>query len=198
MIPGMGTQFGEIRLAEIIRYDSFGNVTFRIDGKEFTCPMPLSWSGPNGEFIGGEPQPESRCLVVQTKGGNWYVLQLVHNRDIFRKNSNLKNLVKNGRAVMTVKSGTAVYVDPKEGVVAGDTLTKSIIDPGLKIISMNSDTMLEFNESKLYVSGVVKRDLLENTSRDLLSSTYNSNNYDKDLWRVGLDPKAKVSGSYLS
>ena len=98
---------------------------------------------------------------------------------------------------MTVKSGTAVYVDPKEGVVAGDTLTKSIIDPGLKIISMNSDTMLEFNASKLYVSGVVKRDLLENTSRDLLSSTYNSNNYDKDLWRVGLDPKAKVSGSSL-
>lgn len=200
-VPGMGTKFGEMREAEIIKYDLLGNITFRIDGdsspKEFTCPMPLSWAGPNGEFIGGAPPLNSRCLVQQAKGGRWYVISYIHTRNIFSRNSSLRNLVVNGRAVMAVNGGNSIYVDPTDGIISGNVKVISSVNPKLGIISDKSLSNFHFDESKMKISGPIKRDLAENTSRNLISSTYDSNNYDLGLWTIGLDPTSKTSISSI-
>ena len=209
-IPGMGVKFGEMCVAEIIAYDS-GNVRFRINGdnlsntsndvtkrsSEFTCPMPLSWAGPNGEFIGGVPALHSECLVQQAKGGNWYIVSYLHTKNIFKRNNTLQSLVSNGRAVMAVQGGNYLYVDPTDGVISGNVKTNTSVDPKLGIISDKSTSSFIFNENKMEISGPIKRDLSENTSRNLISSTYDSNKYDLGLWTIGLDPTAKTSFSSI-
>ncbi len=193
MSINMGSKFGLIRRATILKYNENGTVQIRLDSQggqeplqEYTVPMPLAWAGPNGEFMGGFPARGSSVIVKQSQGGQWFIESYIPSRGI---SSGLSALGE-GRAVMQVKGGNRLFVDPGQGVVAGSANEFLHADPQKHIISHNYKAEMAFTEASRFVNGVVKRDVKENSTRGIVGSALDSHIYDSSLTTIPMDPSS--------
>lgn len=195
----MGTKFGLTRRGTILKYNEDGTVLVGIDEvglqqapQTYTVPMPMAWAGPNGEFIGGFPVRGSSVTMRQAQGGQWFVDSFIPSRSVFTT-KNLMNSFRPGRALMQVQGGTRLFVDPNLGIQSGDSETFLHIDPNKDIISHNFKMDMSFTEASRSIDGVVKRDLIENSTRNILGSSLDSHIYDESLYTVGLDPTTSTA-----
>lgn len=190
----MPQQLGLQKRATILRYTQ-GNVVIGLDEpgtaqspQQFTVPMPLAWAGQNGEFIGGYPETGSSVTVSQSQGGQWFINSFVKSDFVF--DNGLMNALVPGRALMQVKGGYRLLVDPKLGIQMGDAENYLQADPKLDILSHTFDTSYAFTDAARSIESIIKRDLAENSTRGLVGSALTSHIYDNSLFKIGLDPTA--------
>lgn len=194
--PSMGSKFGNSRRATILKYNEDGTVLVGLDEvglqqtpQQFRIPMPLAWAGPDGEFMGGFPPKGSSIIVKQSQGGQWLIESYIPNRGVFTEKS-LMGVLRPGRAVMQVKGGNRIFVDPKSGVQAGNNSQYAHIDPSTEIFSHNFSADMKFTEGTRLVDGPVKRDIKENSNRGIIGSTLFSHIYDESLTTISMDSSA--------
>ena len=201
----LGTTVGMLRFATITKFNSNGTVRVSLDEgrgigspKEFDAPIPAAWEGPNGEFIGGYPQTGASIVVGQGKGGQWFVVGYVNSNDVFTSEfvssgNTLMSALRPGRALMQANSGNRIFADPKIGMQVGNAQEFVHIDPARGIFSHNIDAEMSFTESGREIRQIIKRDLSDNSSRNVLGSTLDSQRYDDQLRPVCMDPTAAES-----
>ncbi len=199
MLPLMGSKFGNTRRATILKYNNDGTVLIGLDEvglqqipTEFKVPMPLAWAGPGGEFIGGYPAKGSAVIVKQSQGGQWFIDSYIPNRGVFT-DQNLMNILRPGRAVIQVKNGNRVFVDPKIGTQIGNNDQYAHIDPQGEIFSHNFSADMSFTAGTRSIDGVIKRDIKENVNRGVIGSTLFSHVYDESLVNISMDPSSSTS-----
>lgn len=194
-----GSNFGNARRATILKYNNDGTVQVGLDeiglqqvDQQFNVPLPLSWTGPEGEFIGGFPARGSAVMVSQSQGGQWFIESYVPNRGVFTDQS-LVSVLKPGRAVIQVKGGNRLFVDPKIGIQIGDGDEYLHADPNRHIYSHNFNTSMAFTEASREIDSIIKRDVKENSTRGIIGSTLHSHIYDESLFTIAMDPSGAVS-----
>lgn len=197
--PLMGSKFGNSRRATILKYNNDGTVLVGLDEvglqqapQQFKIPMPLAWAGPDGEFLGGFPAKGSSVIVKQSQGGQWFIESYIPNRGVFT-DQGLMTVLRPGRAVMQAKGGNRVFVDPKDGVQAGDNNQYVHIDPNREIFSHNFSADMSFTEGTRSIDGLIKRDIRENSNRGIIGSTLFSHIYDETLVTISMDPSASLA-----
>ena len=193
----MPQQLGLQKRATILRYQR-GSVIIGLDEagsaqapQQFTVPMPLAWAGPNGEFMGGGPVIGSSVIVSQSQGGQWFIQSYIKSDFVFE--NGLMNALIPGRALIQVKNGYRIFVDPNIGIQIGDSENFIHADPNRDIFCHTFSAYHGFSDAARIVENTIKRDLSENSSRGILCSTLFSNIYDDSLYQVGLDPSAVSS-----
>lgn len=204
-----GSQIGLLRRATILKYNNDGTVLVALDEaglqqvpNQFKVPIPLAWSGPDGEFIGGFPRRGSSVVISQAHGGEWFIVSYIPSNTVFGDSNDisssssqddLMSVLRTGRAVIQVKDGNRIFVDPNIGTQIGKADNFIHINPVQNIISHNFESQMAFTEAYRSVNGVVKRDVAENSNRNVLGSTLDSQAYDNSLFTIGLDPSSIVS-----
>ena len=171
---------------------------------EIDVPIIGGWAGPNGEFSGGYPAIGSTVWCGQGQGGRWAALTFAPSNDVFGNKTtstttslqqNLMAALSPGRWVTQVKNNIRIIVDPKIGVQAGNPREYIQLDPGHDTYSNTFQQHLEFSNAARRISGVVKRDLVSNSNRNITGSALTSHIYDEALTPIGLDPKTRSAGS---
>src|SRR3990167_8840771 len=149
----MGSNFGNSRRATVLGYNNDGTVQIGLDeiglqqaDQKFNVPIPLAWTGPNGEFIGGFPSRGSAVIVNQSQGGQWFIQLYIPSRGVFTEQA-LMGALRPGRAVMQVRDGNRIFVDPKVGIQAGDNDQYIHADPVRQILSHNFSAGMSFTEA---------------------------------------------------
>jgi len=203
----LGVASGALRDATVLQDNGDGTMLIGIaDGdvggpkKKYNVPVPSAWMGKDGQFIGGFPIGGATVVVAQGAGGAWYVVSyLLSNNDISDTyNSSGKTKIpalKDGRALMQVRGGNRIFVDPTEGAQIGSSTNFVHANPNRNIVSHTFFEELAFTESSRSIFGIVKRDIKENSNRNVLGSTLTSHRYDEALSRVSLD-SAVSSGRF--
>lgn len=204
MYTKLGTKPGMLRDATIIRYNGDGTVRIALNEgpnpgvrHEYDVSIPSAWSGPNGEFIGGYPPPNSTVSAVQGQGGQWFIVDYINSRgnfdsDFLSVGTTRMEALKPGRALIQVSGGTRLFADPQIGIQAGNANNFIHINPIRNIISHNFEKQFSFTEAGFALSQVTRRDLVENSTRNILGSTLTSHSYENSLFSIGLDPTLKV------
>ncbi len=209
----LGSQIGLFRRATILKYNNDGTVLIGLDEaglhqppQNFIVPIPLSWSGPDGEFIGGYPRKGASVIASQAQGGQWFIVSYITSNNVFNDTNNLSfsstqnnlmGILKPGRAVIQVKNGNRLFVDPDIGTQIGNANNFIHINPKKNIISHNFNMDMSFTEGTRHINGVIKRDIIENANRNILGSTLDSQAYDDSLSVIGLDPTASISSTTI-
>lgn len=195
----IGSVYGLIRRATIRKYNGNGTVQIRLDERaasqpiqEYTVPMPILWSGPNGEFMGGFPPVGSSVTAKQSQGGQWFIENYLPNLGAFGDSLNT-SAIKPGRALIQVKGGTRLFVDPKDGINIGSAQSYVHADPNRGLLSHNYAMAMEFTQASRKINGIVLRDIVENSNRNVLGSTLSSHIYSDSLTPISMDPSASSS-----
>lgn len=203
----LGTKIGMMRTATIKRYNSDGTVRVGLDEgqlygpqNDFVASIPSTWMGPNGEFMGGHPSRGSSVVVSQGQGGQWFIVGYLNSDNVFDRSfiSSSKtqmSALKEGRALIQVKGGTRLFVDPTEGMQVGNAAHFLHVNPKRNIISHNFQESMSFTESNRVVNQRVRRDLVENSTRNILNSTLDAQNYNNSLFTIGFDPSIGISST---
>jgi hypothetical protein len=199
MVNSVGSISGLLRRATILKYNGDGTVQIRLDERsgqqtspEYRVPMPMSWGGPDGEFMGGYPVRGSSVTVKSAQGGQWFIESVIPSRSSFGDSGKMNDL-REGRAVMQVKGGTNVVVDPSAGVLVGNGNQKLQADPNRGLISHTFAGELKFTQAMRGVNSIVARDLKDNASRGMLGSALTSHSYNDALTPIGMDVSASAS-----
>jgi hypothetical protein len=204
--PRLGSQIGLARLATIRKYNEDGTVLIALNEgglhqvrTEFTVPIPMAWSGQEGEFLGGYPRIGSSVVASQGHGGKWFITSYVPSDGVFNNTTSAifssmgKNrlaALKPGRVLAQVKDGTRLFLDPDVGIQAGKANNFLHLESNLNVISHNFLSELAFTDATRNINGTIKRDLSDNSNRNILNSTLDSVAYDKSLFTIGMDPTA--------
>lgn len=195
-----GSPIGLFRRATIRKYNEDGTVEIALDDiglasvpQKYVVPLSSTWAGPKGEFIGGYPRVGSSIIVSQGQGGQFFIVSYIPSDTVFDStttsaDTTLMSDLLPGRAFMQVEGGTKLFLDPKDGIIGGQDDNFIHIDPNRNILSHNLETRMEFTSSSRSINGVIKRDLVENSNRNILGSTLDSHLYDDSLFTIGLDP----------
>lgn len=198
-MPNIGSIYGLVRRGTILKYNGDGTVQVRLDERnsqqansEFKVPMPSAWAGPSGEFMGGYPATGSPVTLKQSQGGQWFIENYIPSTSAFADPLNTSAL-KPGRAVMQVKGGTRIFVDPKIGIQAGSAESYIHADPSRSIFSHNYSMELAFTQAARHVEGIILRDIVENSNRNVLGPVLSSHIYNDSLTPIGMDPTAAPS-----
>lgn len=201
----LGTKIGMIRTATILQYNK-NSSTIRIGLDEgqgqgvphtYDCPIPGSWTGPTGEFIGGFPAEGTSVIAGQGQGGQWYIISYVNSNDVFDQPlvSRLTRMsaLKPGRALIQVKNDNRLFLDPKIGTQIGGSSSFQHLNPNRNILSHTFEEEMKFTDGSMVLDQRIRRDLVENASRNILSSTLNSQSYNDSLFSIGFDPSISVA-----
>jgi hypothetical protein len=199
----IGSKIGLFRLATITDYNSSsGIITITLDDspqanlpRVYKLPIQSAWCGAGGEFIGGYPVKGSTVVVCQGQGGQWYIINQLKSNNTFDSpfatdDSTTMTALKPGRALMQVKGGQRLFIDPLSGIQAGSSHNFLHVNSKRKIISHNFNAEMSFTEAGRKINGVVRRDILENANRNLLGSTLDSQNYEDSLYTIPMDPSS--------
>jgi hypothetical protein len=204
-----GGKLGLLVRGTILQYNFDGTVDVGVDRNSgtnprqvFTVPMPLAFSGPNGEFIGGIP--EKGCSVILSQAqGEWFISSYITSNNIFSNtavgglgglNTNLMSDLKPGRILLQTKNASSKFImDPKDGISMGSSTQTNHIDPKRGIISHNLNKEMSFTAGHRSITGTIKRDLKENSTRNITSSILDSHEYDDTLFTIGMDPSTNTS-----
>lgn len=179
----------------IKKYNGDGTITVSLNipgltqqNQEIKTFIPNSWMGTSGEFAGGYPKAGTTVKMVQGHAGQWHCLGYETDSSIFSSIglslNKLKDLKEN-RYLIKSNGNLRLFIEQDKFSVGNSV---NSLDLSNDSISINLKQFLEFNQSHRIVSGEIKRDLSENSTRNLINSTLNSLDYDKSLKTIGLDP----------
>lgn len=200
----LGSKIGLFRRATILNFNQNGTVRIGLDEgniggppNEFNVPIPSAWSGQNGEFLGGCPGRGQSVIVSQGQGGGWYIVNFINSNDAYgtsfiSNESTRMSDLQPGRVLMQVKDGIRLFVDPKLGIQAGDAGSFLHINPIRDVISHNFGSQYSFTDGSRNINQPIRRDLSDNLSRNVLSSTLDSQAYDRSLFVIGMDPLTTI------
>jgi hypothetical protein len=166
---------------------------------DLDVPMPLSWAGNRDEFIGGCPETGSNVMIARGQGGQWYVIgYLPSDNTLGRSYINPAvtrfSSLRPGRILLQARNNNRIYIDPKTGVYMGSSLNSAEFNPSvnLNLFSHNFKGYFSSTESSLSQDKVIRREKRANLSRGVIGSTLDSQAYETQIVRVGLDPIATV------
>jgi hypothetical protein len=205
-MTNLSSKIGLFRLATITSYNpSSGIITITLDDSPqanipriYKIPIQSAWLGSNGEFIGGYPTRGSTIVVSQGQGGQWYIVSHLKSNNTFNSqfatdDSTTMSALKPGRALLQVKGGQRLFIDPYLGTQVGSALNFMHINAKRKIISHNFNAEMTFTEASRKIDGVVRRDILENANRNILGSTLDSQSYEDSIYTIPMDPSSASS-----
>lgn len=172
------------------------------DALSVRANFAADWFGPSGEFSGGYPARGTSVLMQQGQGGEWFIIRNIPSDNIFidtttasfsSVGSDVMSAFQPGRHLTQVSDGTHLFLDPNIGIQAGHADKFLHINPNNSIISDNFDSSLHFTESIRVIQQTIKRDLSENSNRNVLGSTLDDQSYDQTLFTIGMDPSSYTS-----
>jgi len=177
-----------------------------LSGQDYEMPIPASWMGPNGEFSGGYPIIGASVWCSLGQGRQWSIVGYSNSDNVFgNKNTNtttslqqnLMSALRPGRWLTQVANNIRIFADPKIGIQAGNPNQYIQLDPVKKISSNTFDQHLSFSEAHRNITGIAKRDLVSNSTRNVTGSALTSHVYDDSLQTIGLDPKTITGLSFV-
>ena len=204
-----------LRRGTILYYNGDGTVRVAVDERrlgeqklEYNVDIPLAWSGPNGEIMGGFPTQGASITMSRGHGGEWFISSYIKSNNVFINQNvfgtgglsrDLMSDLTPGRILLqtaSVESNTApnrLFVDPKDGINIGTSDSFARLDPHLDIISHTYSTQLEFTSAHRAIVGSIKRDIQQTPSRNRSESILTSHEYSDQLSPVGMDPSSGIS-----
>ncbi len=191
-----GGKIGALSEATIDSYNNDGTVNIRIPTNTdlIVASLPLAFSGPNGEFIGGYPSIGT-SVSVSFGQGKYYISSFLPTNKVF--NSSTRNLMSEfapGRIlIQTQKAANRILLDPNSGISLGTSVANEQIDPKRSIWSQNLNTEMSFTAAHRSIKGVIQRDIKENSTRNVSSSILDSHEYSDSLANIGMDPSTTIS-----
>lgn len=191
-----GGKLGLLAEGTIESYNNDGTVNIRIPTNEGlnTASLPLAFSGPNGEFIGGYPSIGTSVSVSYGQG-KYYISSYLPTTKVF--NSSTRDLMSEfspGRIlIQTQKAANRIVLDPNSGISLGTSIANEQIDPKRSIWSQNLNTEMSFTAAHRSIKGVIQRDIKENFTRNISSSILDSHEYSDSLANIGMDPSTTIS-----
>jgi hypothetical protein len=206
-----GGLIGLKRRGKIIKYNNDGTVLVQlIDGLSFnddenthSVPLPMAFCSPNGAFIGGYPSKDTPVLIERGQG-SWFISGFDKPDNIFTENkfgyssidNNLMGEFTQDRILLQTKNASnRIYLDPEDGISAGTSSNSLKIDSKRNILSNNLGNQYDFSYGHRLISGTIKRDIEENSVRNVSCSTLTDNDYNDSLWTVGMDPFTNISSA---
>jgi hypothetical protein len=170
----------------------------------YPVKIPAAWVGPRGQISAGFPERGTNIYVVLGQGNEWVFLSYdqtdlksTYDNDGQRAVS-YSNKLKPGRWVTLVENDVGHIIDPKEGIIQGDSYQFSQADPIKGIYSSRFLQEMHFTDAHRNITGPVLRDLNPNSSRDISDSSLSGHNYNSALKSIGLDPRTETSVSSTS
>src|SRR5690606_868429 len=114
------------------KYNGDGTIDVAIDRSpgttstgKYTVPIPLPFSGPNGEFIGGYPSRGSSVILSQGQG-EWFASSYINSNNVFKGSlsagvsKNLMAELKPDRILFQTKNASnRLFLDPNDGIHFG-------------------------------------------------------------------------------
>jgi hypothetical protein len=146
-------------------------------------PAPPSLFYNNGLFIGSLPVPGTPVVVAQGSGGQYYfVSTLVENLPLIPD-------LELGTLILQSNSDTWITLDDDNNIAVGSAANSLHINTNYQYISSNIDNEYNFTQASRHVKGLIKRDLIINTTFDQNSKLENDD-YDPFYYVIGMDPTA--------
>ena len=202
-VPGLPIR-GVIRKTDLAKGIAYISLPLTQSGTLFPVKIPVGWAGPRGQISGGYPQRGTSIFVVLGQGNEWIFVSYDrpdstgnYDGDGTRRISPTAKL-KEGRWVTLVERDVGLIVDPKAGVIQGSSTQFTQADPGLGLWSSRFGSEMHFTEGHREITGVLKRDVNANSSRNVAGSSLYGHSYDNGLREIGLDPKTGTSVSLAS
>jgi hypothetical protein len=191
-----GGKVGLLAEATIDSYNDDGTVNIRVPTNPglSIANLPLAFSGPNGEFIGGYPSIGTSVSVSYGQG-KYFISSFLPTTKVF--NSSTRDLMSEftpGRILLqTAKAANRILMDPNSGISLGISTANEQIDPRRSIWSQNLNTEMSFTSAHRSIKGVIQRDIKENSTRNVSSSILDSHEYSDSLSNIGMDPSTTIS-----
>ena len=192
----LGGKLGLLNEGTIENYNGDGTVNLRLPNVDnlITASLPLSFSGPNGEFIGGYPSIGT-SVAVSYGQGKYYISSFLPTNKVF-KNS-LRNLLTEftpgSILIQTEKAANRILLNPTSGISLGSPTANEQVDPKRGILSHNFQNEMAFTAAHRSIIGIIQRDIKENSTRNLSSSILDSHEYSDSLVTIGMDPSTATS-----
>lgn len=203
------------RRGRIVKYLGEGKVSVVIDDgtdkfEEYQVDIPLAYASPDGAFIGGYPEIQTGVTIEQGQGG-WYISGYLKPDNVF-DNLNISgsggifgdimsDLSPNRLLIQSKKAANRIYLEsPSDDdlngtneIVAGNGVESLQVDLKRSIISHNIANQYQFSYAHREIVGTIKRDISDNSLRDVEGSILDDRGYDDNLWLVGMDPSLAIS-----
>ena len=210
MVGDFGGKVGAGKRATIIKYNKDGTVDVREDSvalnvKTIKVQLPAAFFGPNGEFIGGYPAPQTSCIIAQEQGAQ-YIRHFLPTDSAFASSSSYMDELKPGRLLFqTAKASSRIIMDATDGIDVGSSLNSLKVDAtpeynkiSSSVINHNLDRELAFTLSHRSIKGTITRDVNHNTQRNIEYSSLTDNKYESNLREVGMNPIHGIAVNTLS
>lgn len=197
MINSTGGKVGLLAEATIESYNDDGSVNIRVPTNPgiSVANLPLAFSGPNGEFIGGYPSIGTSVSVSYGQG-KYFISSFLPTNKVFNGTStrDLMSEFTPGRILLqTAKAANRILMDPNSGISIGTSVANEQVDPKRSIWSQNLNTEMSFTSAHRSIKGVIQRDIKENSTRNISSSILDSHEYSDSLANIGMDPSTTIS-----
>lgn len=191
---------GLMRLARIVRYDlakgvavvKLSNVSENINAaSEITIGIPSSFSSNSGVFAGGLVDTNTPVVVALGEGGKYHFVSF-----LITSPSSLPT-ISSGSYLISTNKTTKIVLDNQNNINIGSDVDRLHLDTKRSLFSLNVDNKFSFTEASRNIEGIIKRDL--NPSKFYPSGLkLKSDDYDKNLYSIGLDPKSTPSNTFTS
>lgn len=191
-----------------------GRVLVSLDRQTSTDPrnaysvsMPLAYSGPDGQIIGGFPE-RGTPVMLQRAQGEWAIESIIKSDNVFPNTNsfgfagvegNLMGELRPGRIlIQSAHAANRIYLHPTEGISVGDQTSALHIDTTRDTITHDFSREMAFTEGHRKIIGRVKRDVAADALRGISYSTLYNSEYDDELRDVPMNPSREVSFMHSS
>ena len=184
----------------ILSYLDDGTVDVRLDQSAtissnrttYNVPIPIAFSGPSGEFMGGYPAPGTPVTLAQGQG-QWYIVGYDKPNGLYTQTNLFSELTENRILIQTKNASNRIWLDPDSGISIG-TIDSSIdVDTSRDIFISTVSTEYKLLSSRRTIDSIIKRDTNEYLTRNIDGSILTDSNYDDNLKIIGMDPSSDIA-----
>ena len=197
-VPGIPVR-GTIRSVNLQTGIALVSLTLSQSNTTYPVKIPAGWMGPRGQISAGYPERGTSIFMVLGQGNEWIFINYdqpdtnsLYEVNGLRTVSYLSKF-KPGRWVTLIENDIGFIIDPKEGIIEGDSIQFTQSDPVNGIFSTRFLQQMHFTDAHREVTGKVLRDVDANRSRGLSDSALSGHGYNKTLKSIGLDPRTEPS-----
>jgi hypothetical protein len=168
----------------------------------YSVSVPLAYSGPSGEIIGGFPA-RNTPVMLQRAQGEWIIESIIKSDNTFPNTNefgfdsvegNLMGELTIGRILLqTAGAANRLYLHPTQGINIGNQTSALHIDTQRDTITHDFSREMGFTEGHRKVVGRIKRDVEANSLRGISYSMLSSSEYDDSLKDIAMNPSRWVS-----
>jgi len=208
------------RRARIIKYIGDGKACIVLDDgtgpanqdNEYIADLPLAFASPDGAIIAGYPDENTAVTAEQGQGG-WFISGFLRPDEVFNNTNTssfsgvfgnlMADFKPNRILIQSKKAANRIYLeapndnDPTSSneIVAGNSLSSLQLDIKRGIISHDFSKQYSFTSAQKEIIGIIKRDINDNSLRNIEYSSLKDREYDDNLWTIGMEPTIQPSVS---